>query len=354
MITANGIRIQNIYYMLSYAFSVLKENGYETVASETFEHTADLFAVILSKGLAMQVKRGLLKDYLPMTESLSTLRGKIDLSASIKERTMIKRQLVCSFDEFSLNTKPNQILKTTLSLLLKQNIKPQTKKELKNLCMILKDVDTLNPYRIDWHMRFDRNNASYQMLMAICYLVIKGLLPNEEQGDLKMKSFLDEKRMSTLYEKFLLAYYRHHFPMLNVSPSRIQWNIEKGNEFASFLPQMRSDIMISTKDGLKTLIIDAKYYTKSMTTSQYGNKQTFHSNNLYQIFSYVKNKDAKHTGDVSGMLLYAKTDEAVTPDAEYIMDGNRIMVKSLDLGCDFLELSEKLRALICPMIEKGE
>ena len=34
------IRIQNIYYMLAYAFQVLHEQGYKDVATEDFENTA--------------------------------------------------------------------------------------------------------------------------------------------------------------------------------------------------------------------------------------------------------------------------------------------------------------------------
>ena len=36
------ICIQNIYYMLSYAFQVLNEDGYKQVATEEFENTAEL------------------------------------------------------------------------------------------------------------------------------------------------------------------------------------------------------------------------------------------------------------------------------------------------------------------------
>lgn len=43
-------------------------------------------------------------------------------------------------------------------------------------------------------------------------------------------------------------------------------------------------------------------------------KTTLHSGNVYQIFTYVKNQDTANTGNVSGMLLYAKTEEAITPD----------------------------------------
>lgn len=64
-------------------------------------------------------------------------------------------------------------------------------------------------------------------------------------------------------------------------------------------------------------------------------KATLHSNNVYQIFTYVKNQDAQNTGSVSGMLLYAKTDEDITPDCSFVMGGNKISVKTLDLNKEF-------------------
>ena len=105
-----------------------------------------------------------------------------------------------------------------------------------------------------------------------------------------------------------------------------------------------SDITLSY--GNKVLIIDAKYYAHTMQV-QYD-KRTLHSNNLYQIFTYVKNKDSEF-GDkpheVSGMILYAQTDEAIQPDNTYMMSGNKISVKTLDLNCDFSEISAQLNAI---------
>lgn len=99
--------------------------------------------------------------------------------------------------------------------------------------------------------------------------------------------------------------------------------------------------MLSYKKGDidKTLIIDAKYYAH--TTQMQYDVHTLHSNNLYQIFTYVKNKATKG-GEVSGMLLYAKTDEEIYPKNEYQMSGNKISVKTLDLNCDFSEIAAQL------------
>ena len=334
------IKIQNIYYMLSYAFKVLKGQEYVKCATEEFENTADLMAAILSKGIAIQIKRGLLREYIEVIEPLSSLRGKIDVTESIKTQTLIKQQLICTYDEFSVNCYMNQIIKTTVELLLRHDIAKVRKKELRNLMLYFKDIKTLDINQINWKLRFNRNNQTYQMLINICWLIIKGLLQVDNQGNMKMQKFLDEQHMHRLYEKFILEYYRKEFPMLKVSASQIPWNLD--DEENHMLPVMRSDIMLSY--GEKTLIIDAKYYAHTVQ-SQFGVK-TLHSNNLYQIFTYVKNLDVSNSGNVSGMLLYAKTDEEILPNNEYRMSGNKISVKTLDLNCDFNEIVVQLNKIV--------
>ncbi|OQA08652.1 MAG: 5-methylcytosine-specific restriction enzyme subunit McrC [Firmicutes bacterium ADurb.Bin373] len=92
---------------------------------------------------------------------------------------------------------------------------------------------------------------------------------------------------------------------------------------------MRSDITLRHKG--KTLIIDTKYYERTMQTNSRFNSQTIHSHNMCQIFTYVKNMDFAHSGNVGGLLLYAKTDEDIEPDKDFIIGGNRISVKTWTL-----------------------
>jgi len=330
------IKIQNIYHMLAYAFQILREKGYASCGTEDFENTADLLSAILVKGVSIQIKRGLGRTYIEQTEPLSCLRGKIDVTESIKQQTLIKQQLVCTYDEFSENTYMNRILKTSMELLLRYDIPKARKKELRNLLLYFKDVSTLDIHTINWNFRFNRNNQSYQMLMSICYLLIKGLLQTTADGTVKLMQFIDEQRMCRLYEKFILEYYRKHYPQIKTAASQISWATDN----FVMLPTMQSDIMLSFEN--KTLIIDAKYY--SHTTQVQYDVNTLHSNNLYQIFTYVKNK-AVAGGEVSGMLLYARTDEQIQPDNEYMMSGNKISVKTLDLNYDFSEIVAQLNKI---------
>ncbi len=340
------IPIKNIYYMLSYAFSELQTSQYKSIETEIFKNMSDICAAILIKGVSLQIKRGIHKDYVETSEALSTPKGKINVSESVKTLSIKKQQLYCIYDDFSVNSYLNKIIKSTILRLIKANIELKRKKELKKLLMYFSEVDVIDLYNANWNFRYNRNNKTYRLLISICYMVVKDLIQSQMDGKVKVIDFLDEQRMCRLYEKFILEYYKKERPEINANASKIEWQLADGESF-DMLPEMQSDIMLSDKNGENILIIDAKYYEH--TTQVNYDKHTLHSNNLYQIFTYVKNKEFelknKPHKAVSGMLLYAKTDEEIQPNNEYTMSGNKISVKTLDLNCNFEEIKEQLNQI---------
>jgi len=327
--------------MLLYAFQILNEQSYKNIATEQFHNTADLMAAILSKGIATQIKRGLGKEYILQREALSTLKGKMDITESIKTQTILKKQMWCTYDEFSVNGTKNRIIKSTLELLLGSDIPKHRKKELRKLMVFFSDVKNIDLHSVNWNMKYDRNNKTYRMLISICYLVVNGLLQTNSEGNTKIMDFLDEQSMFRLYEKFILGYYKKHYTELSPSASRIPWSVDN----TIMLPVMQSDIHL--QKGNTVLIIDAKYYNHT-TQVKYDN-HTLHSNNMYQIFTYVKNCDyafGEEDHKVSGMLLYAKTEEEIQPDNIYQMHGNQITVKTLDLNQKFDIIAKQLDNIV--------
>ena len=185
MIKDKSILINNIYHMLTYAFQILNQKNYEDVAVESFDEMYDLLAAILAKGIGMQLKQGLYREYINHQEELSVMRGKINLSGTIKNRLMHERVLTCEFDELSENNLYNQILKTTVMLLLKNaKVKIEYKNDLKKKMLFFSNVDLLKPTFIKWSaIRFQRNNQTYRMLIRICQLIMEGMLMTTDAGD---------------------------------------------------------------------------------------------------------------------------------------------------------------------------
>lgn len=344
-----GIFIKNVYYMLAYAFKELRMNNFEEIQGEEFDNINQLFAEILIKGISLQLKQGLHREYVIREESLYTLKGKMNLNGTINNLMQHKNLLVCNYDELSENNVFNQILKTTVFLLLSSNdLKSGQKEKLRKLMLFFNDVNSIDPSTVKWTtLRFDRNSRTYQMLIYICYFLINDMLLTTEQGKYKMYGFSDDN-MNRLFEKFVLEYYKRSHPELNPNASYIQWNINENASTTSILPIMKTDIMLTKGDH--TLIIDTKYYGQSM--SSHYNKNEIHTNNLYQIHTYVSNCDTTHSGKVDGMLLYAKTDEDVVPNGQLEMhDGNTIYFRTLDLGVDFEKIKAQLETMIANLLE---
>jgi 5-methylcytosine-specific restriction enzyme subunit McrC len=223
-------------------------------------------------------------------------------------------------------------------------VSKEHKTELNKVLVFFDGVDVLEPSSIEWsRLHYKRNNKNYEMLLNICYFVIDGMLQTTEKGEYKMAAFSDE-HMARLYEKFILEYYRYHHSYLSEArAAQVKWNLTGDNDetMIRFLPVMQTDIFLRLKE--KILILDAKYYGK--TLQKQFDKYTLHSGNVYQIFTYVKNQDKDNSGNVAGMLLYAKTEEDITPDCLFHIDGNQIGAKTLDLNKDFRLIAAQLDAI---------
>lgn len=326
--------------MLAYAYRALQFQSYRDMGTEEFGNVADLFAAILSRGIVEQLRRGLGREYVDRTEPLSMMRGKIEVSESVKTRAVLRRQLVCNHDEFVTDTLMNRILKATCLLLMRGDIHPERRRGLRRLLPYFSDVGEMDLATIDWHrLRFNRNNQTYRMLMGICELASKGLLQTQGDDAMRLPDFLDDQSMSRLYERFILEYYRREHPELGATAPYVPWALDDGE--MGMLPTMRTDAVLAR--GSNTLVIDAKYYEHA--TQAHLGKASIHSGNLYQIFTYVKNMDAGTAEPghrVSGLLLYAGTDEEIQPSGNYQMSGNLISVRSLDLNRPFGDIRDEL------------
>ncbi|MDR1520290.1 MAG: 5-methylcytosine-specific restriction endonuclease system specificity protein McrC [Planctomycetota bacterium] len=336
---ADNIRIKNLYHMLSYAYQTLRETGFAKVAAEDFDNIHDLFAAIIARGTAAQVKRGLHRDYAPREETLPGLRGRIRIAESIKQQSRTRKKLVCSYDDFTVDSPHNQALKSAMSMLLRHgNVKLENKAKLRKLLPYFNEVREIPLTAIRWDgLKYHRNNASYRMLMGICRLTAEGVLPTTEAGTHRLSNWEQGEAMHRLYEKFVLSYYKRHHGAFKPKATNIGWDLRSSAE-TRHLPLMKTDITLSNGD--RTLIIDTKYHNRTMNT--YYDKVTFISGHIYQIYAYVKNCDKGATGKVAGVLLYAKTDETVTPDADFNLGGNQISLKTLDLDRDWSEITQQL------------
>ncbi len=346
MSVSNGIFIKNIYYMLAYAFQTIQKGSMESVAVESFAEMYDLLAVILAQGIARQVKSGLYQKYRDCQGDVEVVRGKVNMRGTIRHLMANRHLVACEFQEMAVDNMLNRLLKTTILLLLRsEKVQKQYKENLRRELPYFSSVSTLDMRRFSWSVvRFNSNNNSYRQLINICQLIWQGLVMTTTEGIYKLPALLDdEERLCRLYEKFILAYYKRHYPILQARAAQIPWAVDDG--FTDLLPIMQTDIHLQVEN--RVLIIDAKYYRQTLQRRYHSEK--LHSQNLYQIFSYVQNRDYQfgtQERQVAGLLLYARSERDRELNAVYHIHGQKIAVRTLDLNRPFGEIAHQLDEIV--------
>ncbi len=371
------IWIKNIYYMLAYACDALTLSEFKSVEREAdFKNIYDMFASALEQRISFQLRRGLHREYRSRTEEMTVLRGKLDMPGTVRSRIQRRYTVTCEVDEYSENNLFNQIIKTTAFLFLKRpEVDRRYKSRLKQKMMYFENVDRIDPNTIRWNrIRYDRNNRNYRLLLELCRFILDGIeLPTIKRGAFSLPSLKEaekywQKKMSKVYEAFVRNYYRKEYEAtygFSVDDEWMEWqgDMKKNGDAAWRLPRMHTDITLTCdrEDIRKILIIDTKYYRGiekdnrddiDRETTYKNDKPCIDEDNIYQIFAYVKNKEEMEIrsgkcGEVSGMLLYAKTDEESVPsDIRYDLTGSTIGLDTLDLNTDFGEICDQLDKIV--------
>ena len=324
--------------MLVYAFEVLKSKEYERLNKEDCEDIYNLLASLLLCGTQTLIKRGFLKNYIKQNDELTAIRGKVNFSNSIRRLSFQNAKAVCDFDEFSGNILFNQVLKAIFLYLNRQDLQRNIKRDISRVLLYFNEIDTIGIDTIKWDMLiFNRNNAHYDTLLYFCRLICEDAISNQNRGKKEFRT-LEDGLLPTLFERFIYAFYKKHVPYSVSFQQQIKWNTDN----TEMLPKMSVDTIISS-DELK-LIIDTKFYSKTLQSNRFSDNQTVISSNLYQIFAYVKNEIARtKEKPVSGMLLYPQVDKPVKQS--YRIDGNNYFVQTVDLNQEFNAIKQELHTI---------
>ena len=342
------IPIENIYYLLIYAWNKLKEKDIVNVRAEDSTDLLDLFAKMLITGTTHLLKRGLDRQYISYREDTGTLRGKINFPESIKRNLFIIPRAHCEFSELSHNILHNQIIKSTIRRLIEdREIDSDNRDKLIQLYnKYFREIETIAlSSQVFSRVRLHRNNFFYDFLLKICELIYEQFLISEKTGERKFKDFLrDEKTMGALFEEFLRNFYRleQKVKVFDVSREDIEWDAISEN--SKLLPKMQTDITLKTED--RKIIIEAKYYKEALQRHPHGLEKSIRSTHLYQLFAYLKNLEKKGgiNRDCEGILIYPVVEE--TLDESYMIQGHKVMIKTINLNQNWRNIHNDLLGLI--------
>jgi 5-methylcytosine-specific restriction enzyme subunit McrC len=345
-----AIPIRNIYYLLSYAWDLLEEADELAVETENLPRVEDLLARLLVHGTRRLLRRGIDQNFIPQSDILATVRGRIDFEVSTRRLLLKHGKVQCNFEEFLPDLLHNRILKETLKALgTYSELDSGQRAEIKAVLRRMEGISPLHIRKSHFaQVRLHKNNAHYRLLMHICELVHDNLLVNEEKGTRFFRDFLRDKRqMAKLFEHFVARFYRKEIGAMGwtVKPQEhIPWDSPVQSEF---LPQMHADTILRGEG--RVVVVECKFYKEMLQSSQRSSVAKIRSSHLYQLMTYLRNLEASLTGqEVEGLLVYPAVQPVAQPDfgRDMKLSGHPVRVCTINLARQWKDVAERMHQIM--------
>jgi 5-methylcytosine-specific restriction enzyme subunit McrC len=304
-----SIPIQNIYFLLVYAWDVREEAGSIDVGATRLQIPEDLFAKILRNGIGHLLKRGLDRAYTSETSEIPGIRGKLELAETIKRNSLAHGRVVCTFDDLTHDVLHNQILKATLLRLIRTDrIDQELKRDLSDL---IRRFENVRPIAIRnqafQQVQLHSNNRFYRLLLEVCALLHRQMLPDPSGMGYRFSDFSAEQ-LETIFQRFVRNFYAREQTLYRVTAERFRWQKTYADESVlSYVPTMETDV--SMESQTRKLVVETKFYRKTLRRHHRSEDgRSIISAHLYQLFAYLQNLSARDERPIDGLLLYAQAD----------------------------------------------
>ncbi len=271
----------------------------------------DLFHLIvmaLVKETNSLVRDGLIRDYRPVDDALTVLRGRLRMRDQFLRRYGSLHQLECHFDEYDGDIPENQLLALALSAAAKRvdgSLLSNTRGlagTLARTCM----PPTRDP---DWYTRqiqYDRRNGRYRPAHELALLVLKGLALSDLPGSTYQRVTAFMIDMNTVFERFVTRLVTEALAdgPLHVSTQQTYRAAIIDESTRDAYATIRPDLVIVDGRSRQKVPVDIKY-------KLYEDKR-LSSSDIYQLFTYAYALGETQSIPNAG-VLYAATNPVVGP-----------------------------------------
>jgi 5-methylcytosine-specific restriction enzyme subunit McrC len=248
------VPVHNLFRMWEYAYALPLQLLPGLFECRSIEEFYESLAVVLARRILQRVRQGLYVAYVPRVQALPYVRGRLD--TAVLARKHPSADVPCRYREAAIDVEENQILLWTLrTIILSRLCSERTLPFVSEAYRALQENVTLCSFTAADCVarRYDRLNADYVLLHALCRFFLEGSGPGHERGDDAMLPFLVD--MERLFELFVAQWLKAHLP--DNMGLRIQEHVPlKGDENLWF----RIDLVLSErKSGNMLAVLDTKY-----------------------------------------------------------------------------------------------
>ena len=265
------VPIANLFGMLDYAYKLKINFPKGQIECESLEQVYERLANILAHKILERCRKGLYRDYLPKTEKLAYIRGRIDVREAVQKPWEVK--LKCHYNEQTGDIEDNQILAWTLFIIGRSGLcREAVSSTVRKAFHALQGFVTLTSFKPEACIdrNYHRLNQDYQILHALCRFFLENTGPSHEKGDRQMLPFLIN--MASLYEQFVAEWLKANTPTGFFVKK--QYTVTHDQHYFD-----RIDLLLrDSETGKVQYVLDTKYKAPDLVASS----------DRHQIVAYAK------------------------------------------------------------------
>jgi len=285
--------------------------GVGTMGRQT-EVLLDVFLIYFCNLLQAQLMQGMLRGYVEKEENRHVLRGRIKLEMQFKHNLAHEERLYCRYDEMSIDTPHNQVIKSVLCQMRKFASGATARKRIAGLIMRFADIKDI-PANLAFFdgLVFDRTTCRYKKVFTLCRLLLQGLHPDVVAGDSPCLALVFD--MNRLFEAYVAAIMGRHarkrgLRMQEQGPSKyMATRMDTGGSLFRMKPDMAF-----LDENTPIALADAKWKLLDENGKRLGITQ----GDLYQMSAY-----AARYGIDKLALIYPRQSKLTSP-VEFRLQGD--------------------------------
>ncbi|OWP25527.1 restriction endonuclease [Fusobacterium polymorphum] len=301
--------LQSIDYFKEKIFSNSKIEIIDTSILELFIH---LFIEEVEK----IVKKGLIYKYVDKNENLNVFKGKLDINSHIKYNFSHKERFFMKFDEFSVNSLENIIIKLTIQKLKKISINPKNKESLNKIGYYFENISILESSIENLkYLTFDRMNVYYRNAIQWAKIFLNNQsssIFSTNNGEMPSILF----PMETIFENYIANKLVNIIQEKSYNQLTIKVQDNSCSIFSSIslnnikvdnnILRIRPDIVIKNKNTKEIFILDTKW----KILNKLDDKFKISTEDIYQMLAYVKTYNDRNKNNYTckkAYLIYPAT-----------------------------------------------
>ena len=319
------VALHNLFRMLEIAYRLDFKILEGLVDCESLQEFYERLANILARRVLDRGRKGFYRTYLPHTEELPYVRGRLDVRSAVRSPGQVK--LACHYQEHTVDVEENQILVwTLLSIIRSGQCSERVLPAIRQAYRLLHGPVTVQQHHAQSCVNrlYNRLNDDYQPLHALCRFFLEQSGPGHQVGNRRMLPFL--VNMARLYEQFVAEWLGANSP-----PNLKLKKQEKVIIGQSGALQFVIDLVLNDAEtGATRYVLDTKYKAPDTPAAT----------DIQQMISYAHTKDCREAILIYPTPLKSPFDETI----------RGIRVRSLTFALDG-DLDEAGRALVDSLLQ---